>query len=66
MGLDVKLPLGLMFAIFGALLIIYSFTSDATIYAKSLGININLRWGALLLLFGLLMLFLSLRDRTGS
>lgn len=61
MGLDVKLPIGLLFTIFGILLVIHGFTSEPSIYAKSLGININLRWGALLLAFGLLMLILSRR-----
>jgi hypothetical protein len=59
MGLDVKLPIGLIFTIFGALLVIYGLTSDPAIYSKSLGININLRWGGLMLAFGLLMLYLS-------
>jgi len=59
MGLDVKLPIGLIFTVFGALLVIYGLTSDPAIYSKSLGININLRWGALMLAFGILMLYLS-------
>ncbi len=59
MGLDVKLPIGLLFTIFGILLVIYGFTSDPAIYAKSLGMNINLRWGALMLVFGLAMLAIS-------
>ncbi len=59
MGLDVKLPIGLLFTIFGILLVIYGFTSDPSIYTKSFGLNINLRWGALMLAFGLIMLFLS-------
>jgi hypothetical protein len=59
MGLDVKLPIGLIFTIFGALLVIYGLTGDPAIYSKSLGININLRWGGLMLAFGLLMLYLS-------
>jgi hypothetical protein len=59
MGLDVKLPIGLLFTIFGVLLVIYGFTSDPAIYTKSLGMNINLRWGFLMLAFGLVMLFFS-------
>ncbi len=59
MGLDVKLPIGLLFTIFGILLVIYGFTSDPAIYAKSLGVNINLRWGVLMLVFGLAMFFSS-------
>ena len=56
MGLDVKLPIGLLFTIFGILLVVYGFTSDPAIYVKSLGVNINLRWGILMLVFGLAML----------
>jgi hypothetical protein len=37
--------------------------SDPAIYQKSLGINVNLRWGAVLLVFGVLMLLLPWRDR---
>jgi hypothetical protein len=59
MGLDVKLPIGLLFTIFGILLVIYGFTSDPAIYTKSLGMNINLQWGALMLAFGLVMLYFS-------
>jgi hypothetical protein len=59
MGLDVKLPIGLLFTIFGVLLVIYGITSDPAIYSKSLGMNINLRWGGLMLAFGLAMLILS-------
>ncbi len=59
MGLDVKLPIGLLFTIVGVLMVIYGLTSDPAIYAKSLGININLRWGILMLVFGLTMLYFS-------
>jgi hypothetical protein len=65
MGLDVKLPIGLLFTIFGILLLIHGFTSDPAIYAKSLGMNINLRWGALMLVFGLVMLAFSDKKISG-
>jgi hypothetical protein len=57
MQLDVRLPIGLMFTIFGALLTVFGLVSDPVIYERSLGININLRWGLVLLVFGLTMLF---------
>jgi len=41
MGLDIRLPLGLMFVIVGVLLTVYGFTGDPAIYQRSLGININ-------------------------
>ncbi len=59
MGLDVKLPIGLLFTIFGILLVVYGLTSDPAIYAKSMGVNINLRWGVMMLVFGLAMFFSS-------
>jgi threonine/homoserine/homoserine lactone efflux protein len=58
MGLDIRWPIGLMFSIIGAILVIYGAVtgSDAELYRRSMGTNINLFWGALLLIFGLLML----------
>ncbi len=56
MNLDLRLPIGLMFSIFGALLTVFGLTSDNAIYARSLGINVNLWWGLVLLAFGLVML----------
>ena len=64
MKLDVRLPIGLMFSIFGALLTAFGAVSDKAIYERhSLGININLKWGLVLLAFGLIMLFFALRRR---
>jgi hypothetical protein len=59
MHLDLRVPIGLMFAIIGVLLIAFGLTSDTAIYAKSLGININLWWGLVLLAFGAVMLLLA-------
>jgi hypothetical protein len=50
--------MGLMFSIIGALLLGYGLVSDKAIYARSLGINVNLWWGIALLVFGLIMLAL--------
>jgi hypothetical protein len=35
--------------------------SDRAIYARSLGMNVNLWWGLVLLVFGIVMLLLSRR-----
>jgi hypothetical protein len=56
MSLDIRLPLGLMFAILGLVLCAYGAFSDRELYARSLGYNVNLIWGAVLLAFGLLTL----------
>ena len=61
MRLDLRLPIGLMFAIFGAMLVVFGIVSDPAIYARSLGINVNLWWGLVLLAFGFVMLILAIR-----
>lgn len=64
MQLDVRLPIGLLFSLFGVLLFGFGLVSDKQIYEQhSLGININLGWGIVLLVFGLVMLALALRGR---
>ena len=65
MGLDVRVPVGLMFGIMGMLLVGYGVLGDQTIYAKSLGININTIWGSVLIVFAAVLLILSWR-RAGS
>ena len=61
MGLDVRLPVGLLFSAIGLALVLYGLTSDPAIYAKSLGINVNLWWGLALMVFGGTMLLLTRR-----
>jgi len=63
MSLDVRFPIGGMFSIVGALLVIYGVLSAPAIYEKSLGINVNLWWGLVLLVFGLVMLGFAFRQR---
>jgi hypothetical protein len=63
MGLDVRLPVGLMFVIMGALLLGYGLLGDQSIYARSLGININAIWGGVMIGFGAALLILASRRR---
>jgi hypothetical protein len=63
MNLDIRLPLGLMFTIFGALLVVYGIVSDGAIYQRSLGVNVNLWWGGVLLILGLATLVFAIRSR---
>ena len=63
MGLDIRTPIGLIFSVFGVILTIYGLLSDRAIFVRSLGININLVWGLILLAFGTGMLVLSMRRR---
>ncbi len=60
MGLDIRTPIGAMFSILGAILVVYGFATagDADFYRHSLGLNVNLWWGLVLLAFGLVMLWL--------
>lgn len=62
MGLDIRLPIGVLFTALGLVLSVYGAISDPSIYARSLGINVNLAWGCVLLVFGLAMLAASRRQ----
>lgn len=64
MGLDIRWPIGLMFTLIGVLLTIYgAATGGNPIYQRSLGENINLVWGIVLLIFGVLMLWGAIRGK---
>jgi hypothetical protein len=64
MGLDVRVPLGLMFLVTGGLLVVYGVaTRGSAIYAKSLGMDINLIWGAPMFVFGLVLYLFGRRPR---
>jgi hypothetical protein len=54
MGLDIRWPIGLMFTLIGMLLTGFGAIKSAD--SMSLGININLVWGLVLLAFGVFML----------
>jgi hypothetical protein len=64
MRLDVRIPVGLMFATMGVLLTGYGLFGDRAIYTRSLGININLIWGVVLIATAGCMLGLSARSRS--
>ena len=57
MNLDLRIPMGLMFTLTGLILTVFGLATNgnAALYAKSLGINVNLWWGLVLLAFGLTM-----------
>jgi hypothetical protein len=65
MGLDIRLPIGMMFTLLGALLAIYGLAtgSDSDMYKSSLDLNVNLWWGLVLFVFGAIMLFFALLSR---
>ena len=64
MSFDLRLPIGALFSVYGALLVLYGLFGDPAQYVRSLGLNVNLIWGLVLLVFGLGMLFA--RARGGS
>jgi hypothetical protein len=64
MNLDLRIPMGLMFTLVGLILTIFGMvTSGSPIYARSLGINANLYWGMVLLVFGGTMYLLGRRGQ---
>ena len=63
--LDIKIPIGLMFFVFGVIITIYGFITrnDAELYQKSFSHNVNLWMGGLMLVFGAVMLLLVKRRK---
>lgn len=67
MGLDLRLPMGTLFAAIGAVLAAYGgWTHGDPMYQRSLGVNVNLGWGLLLLAVGVVLLVLWRRGRATS
>ena len=65
MGLDIRIPIGMMFALLGIILTVYGLVTGSgnPMYQKSLGININLWCGLIFLAFGAVMLLLARRGK---
>ena len=66
--LDLKLPIGWLLSAYGLLLGIYGLVTKKEMYDISLGFNLNLVWGILMLVIGggfLLTAFLK-KDKAGS
>jgi len=66
MGIDLRYPIGLLFLIFGLLLVLYGLFSGTAAYSRSLGIDVNLWWGLIMLIFGGLMFFAAYRKSSSS
>jgi membrane protein implicated in regulation of membrane protease activity len=56
--LDVRWPIGTLFAALGLLLTAYGLATagNTAQYARSLSVNVNLWWGLVMLAFGLVLL----------
>ncbi|HEY2081603.1 MAG TPA: hypothetical protein VGI88_02375 [Verrucomicrobiae bacterium] len=63
MGLDIRWPIGLMFSLIGVLLTGFGAANSSKSMTTIAGqnININLIWGIVLLVFGVLMVFFAYR-----
>jgi ABC-type Fe3+-siderophore transport system permease subunit len=64
MNFDLRFPIGILFGFYGVLLTIYGLVGDKEQYARSLGININLIWGIVMLVFGAFMLALAILGKS--
>ncbi len=63
MGLDLRWPIGIMFFLIGLILVGTGLaTGGSEMYRVSLGININLWWGVVLTVFGMVMMVMAWRD----
>jgi hypothetical protein len=65
MNIDLRIPMGMMFTLIGAVLMAFGLSTraNAALYAPSLGIDINLWWGLVLLAFGLVLVPLGRRGQ---
>jgi hypothetical protein len=62
---DIRIPIGLMFSVLGVLITIFGLVtnSNTAMYHRSLGINVNIVMGVVMLVFGLIMLYLSQKKK---
>ncbi|MDQ2898227.1 MAG: hypothetical protein M3Y07_00320 [Acidobacteriota bacterium] len=63
MGLDIRLPIGLMFSIFGLIVGVYGVMADPAMNRRSLGINIDMWWGICSLIIGAILLLACRRKK---
>jgi hypothetical protein len=61
MPIDIRVPIGVMLGLMGLLLAGYGLLGDHAIYARSLGLNINLIWGSVLIVAAAILLVLGTR-----
>ena len=55
MFFDARIPMGMLFAMMGTILSAFGLATRATadVYEKSLGVDVNLWWGLVLMVFGI-------------
>lgn len=56
-GMDLRVPIALLFVVLGVILAVFGVitASDTAMYERSGGLNINLTWGVVMVLFGGIM-----------
>ena len=67
-GMDIRAPIGGLFTLLGLMLVGYGLVAPGSSGAATLstGTNVNLWWGAVMILFGVVMLVLSRRSKPRS
>ena len=67
-GLDLRYPIGGLFTVLGVILAGYGVVTRGNVemYERSTGVNLNFWWGAIMIAFGLLFLFLAARAGNGA
>lgn len=62
---DIRIPIGMMFTLMGVIISGYGIatSSNSALYQKSLGINVNLVMGIVMLVFGVVMLYFAYRKK---
>jgi membrane protein implicated in regulation of membrane protease activity len=65
MGLDIRVPLGMIFLIIGGIMGVFGLVThgDAALYAPSLGVDLNLTWGGVMFVFGMVMFYVGRRKK---
>ncbi len=64
-AIDLRFPIGGLFVALGVVLAAYGIATagDTAMYARSAGLNVNLWWGLVMLVFGALFLVFAFRAR---
>ena len=65
MKMDLRIPMGMLFTLMGTILAAFGLSTrnQPDVYVKSLGVNLNMWWGVVLLTFGIAVLALGRRGQ---
>ncbi|GIL40124.1 hypothetical protein [Roseiterribacter gracilis] len=63
MQIDIRTPLGLLFVCLGVILIFAGLTNESGAHQRLAGLDLNLCWGGVMLVFGALALALRSRSK---